>query len=108
MKTYSILSLLIAVASLIGSCAIAFLSFALMLANSLVPGLVLPYQYYQALNFPVLSVLLPAIGIAILSPIALYLAFKREMPARADELMKTENQTITEEERTEEPLANAA
>ena len=108
MKNYLILSLPIALVSLIGSCVIAFLSFALTVANSLVPGLVLPYSYYQALNFPLLSVLLPAVGITVLMPIALHLAFQREAPATASELMRTEIQPITAEEKVGERLPRAA
>jgi hypothetical protein len=108
MKNYSILSLPIALVSLIGSCVIAFLSLALTVANSLVPGLMLPNSYYQALNFPLLSVLLPAVGITVLLPIALNLAFQREAPATVSELMKTENQAITADENVGAHLPQAA
>jgi hypothetical protein len=74
MKNYSLLSLPIAIAAFAGSCGIALFSLATIVANSFVPGFVLPFSYYQALNFPILSVVLPTLGIVALTPLALYQA----------------------------------
>lgn len=46
--------------------------------NALDPTAQLPFFYVQKLNFPVLSVLLPAIGMAALLPFTLRLAFAKE------------------------------
>jgi hypothetical protein len=107
MKNYTMFSLPIALACLIGACGIGFLSLAIIVANSLVPGLVLPYSYYQALNFPVLSVLLPVVGMSMLMPVALYLAFKREAPAAAEKADAENQATVTAEE-LEERFLKAA
>jgi hypothetical protein len=46
--------------------------------NALDPTAQLPFFYVQKLNFPVLSVLLPAVGMVALLPIALRMAFAKE------------------------------
>ena len=45
--------------------------------NALDPTAQLPFFYLQKLNFPVLSVLLPAVGVVALLPIAWRLAFAK-------------------------------
>ncbi len=46
--------------------------------HALDPTAQLPFFYLQRLNFPVLSVLLPVVGMVALLPIALRLAFAQE------------------------------
>jgi hypothetical protein len=82
-KNYIHLSFPIIVIAFLGSCGIAVFSLAVIVANSFVPGLELPFSYYQALRLTIASILLPLLGIAALTPVAFYHAFSRETPAGA-------------------------
>lgn len=64
---------------LLGTCGIAVLLTIATTASSV--GFNLPFSYLQYLNLPVLSVMLPVVGILALSPFALRLAFTSEVPA---------------------------
>lgn len=49
-----------------------------LLINALDPTAQLPFFYVQRLNFPVLSICLPIVGMVALLPFALRLAFAKE------------------------------
>ena len=107
MKNYSIFSSLAGLASLVGSCAISGLTLMIVVAGTLVPGLRLPFSYYEALNLPALSVLLPVAGMLVLAPFTFYLAFKRETPATTNEITEVAK-PVTKEEKPEDHFLKAA
>lgn len=94
MNKYTLLSLPVVLGCFLGSCAIGALTFAIIVADSLVPGLTTPNSYLFALNFPMLSVILPVVGMLLLAPTALYLALTPNAPAK--EVERTESITGVE------------
>ena len=75
MKRYHFLALLIAAGCIAISSLIAVLSLIVISMASVDLAGGLPFTYFQQLNLPILSVLLPVIGMIALLPIALRLAF---------------------------------
>ena len=57
---------------------IGALALAVITIGMLMPTAELPFFYFQKLNFPMLSVLLPVIGMLALLPLVLRLAFGKE------------------------------
>ncbi len=79
-----------ALGCLIGACATGSLLLVVAVINSFVPTATTPFFYVQHLNFPILSIALPVIGMLILAPFALRMAFARTeaavaAPARSQE-----------------------
>jgi hypothetical protein len=78
MKRYPFLALPIAASCIVISSLIAVLSLLVISMASIDLASGLPFTYFQQLNLPMLSVLLPFIGMVALLPIALQLAFGHE------------------------------
>jgi hypothetical protein len=85
MKRYPFLALPLAAGCIVISSLIAVLSVIVIAMASVDLAGGLPFTYFQQLNLPMLSVLLPFIGMAALLPIALRLAFGREVALPASE-----------------------
>ena len=79
MKRYPFLALPIAAGCIATSSLIAVLSVIVISMASVDLASGLPFTYFQQLNLPMLSVLLPLIGMVALLPIALRLAFGHEV-----------------------------
>jgi len=79
MKRYHFLALLVAAGCIAISSLIAVLSLIVISTASVDLAGGLPFTYFQQLNLPMLSVLLPFIGMVALLPIALRLAFGHEV-----------------------------
>jgi hypothetical protein len=75
MKRYPYLALPVAAGCIVISSLIAVLSIIVIAMASVDLAGGLPFTYFQQLNLPMLSVLLPFIGMIALLPIALRLAF---------------------------------
>jgi hypothetical protein len=86
MKNFSKIPLAVSLACGIGACGLAALSFFVIIASSF--GFNLPFTYFQYLNAPVLSVLLPVVAMLALLPFALRLAFEREKERAAGEVVE--------------------
>ncbi len=79
MKRYHFLALLVAAGCIVISSLIAVLSLIVISMTSIDLASGLLFTYFQQLNLPMLSVLLPFIGMVALLPIALRLAFGYEV-----------------------------
>lgn len=78
MKRYPYLALPIAAGCIVISSLIVVLSVMVIALASVDLAGGLPFTYFQQLNLPMLSVLLPFIGMVALLPVALRLAFGHE------------------------------
>jgi hypothetical protein len=99
MKNYIFFALPAAFACLVGTGLLGVLTLLVAVAHSLMPTAVQPFLYYQYLNLPILSVALPVIGMALLAPIALHLAFAREEPVQSTVEIEEKAAMLEPEER---------
>ena len=93
-------------ASCLGACGIAAFSIFVIIASSF--GFGLPLFYFQHLNMPMLSVLLPVAGMLALLPITLYFAFAREAAAVKGNVVELDKRKPTVEEERDEYHLKAA
>lgn len=81
MKKDPTLALFPALACLLGACMTGGLALIVVIIDAFVPTAKMPFFYIEYLNIPILSIALPVIGMLILAPITLRMAFSREEAA---------------------------
>lgn len=106
MKNLSNILSAVSLATFIGACGIAAFSIFVVIASSF--GFGLPFFYFERLNMPVLSVLLPVVGMLALLPIALRLAFAREAVTIESNVEEFDKEKSTVEQKEDDYHLKAA
>ncbi|MDX2032247.1 MAG: hypothetical protein SF339_16355 [Blastocatellia bacterium] len=83
MKKDPIFAMIPALACLLGACMTGGLLLFVVIINAFVPTATTPFFYVEYLNIPILSIALPVVGMLILAPVTLRMAFSREEAAAA-------------------------
>jgi hypothetical protein len=78
MNRFDKLALPVALGCTLAGLGIGALALAVITIGAFVPTAELPFFYFQKLNFPMLSVLLPVVGMSALLPVVLRYAFGKE------------------------------